>query len=49
MHCERVTRIANLMVVQRVAVSGVMITFWNYFRRPPSFITLRLRKLWLWL
>jgi Na+/H+ antiporter NhaD/arsenite permease-like protein len=37
--------------VQRVAVSGVMITFWNYFRvgAPLTFITLRFGKLWLWL
>jgi Na+/H+ antiporter NhaD/arsenite permease-like protein len=43
--------IANLIVVQRAAVSGVFIGFWDYFRvgAPLTVITLAIGTLWLWL
>lgn len=43
--------IANLIVVQRAAVSGVVISFWDYFRvgAPLTIITLAIGMLWLWL
>jgi Na+/H+ antiporter NhaD/arsenite permease-like protein len=43
--------IANLIVVQRAAVSGVAIGFWDYFRvgAPLTLITLAIGTLWLWL
>jgi Na+/H+ antiporter NhaD/arsenite permease-like protein len=43
--------IANLIVVQRAAASGVVITFWDYFRvgAPLTIITLAIGTLWLWL
>jgi Na+/H+ antiporter NhaD/arsenite permease-like protein len=43
--------IANLIVVQRAAVSGVEIGFWDYFRvgAPLTIITLAIGTLWLWL
>jgi Na+/H+ antiporter NhaD/arsenite permease-like protein len=43
--------IANLIVVQRAAASGVAIGFWDYFRvgAPLTLITLALGTLWLWL
>jgi len=43
--------IANLIVVQRAAVSGVVIGFWDYFRvgAPLTVITLAIGTLWLWL
>jgi Na+/H+ antiporter NhaD/arsenite permease-like protein len=43
--------IANLIVVQRAAVSGVVIGFWDYFRvgAPLTIITLAMGTLWLWL
>ena len=43
--------IANLIVVQRAAVSGVVIGFWDYFRvgAPLTIITLVIGTLWLWL
>jgi Na+/H+ antiporter NhaD/arsenite permease-like protein len=43
--------IANLIVVQRAALSGVRIGFWDYFRvgAPLTFITLMIGTLWLWL
>jgi Na+/H+ antiporter NhaD/arsenite permease-like protein len=42
--------IANLIVVQRAAVSGVAISFWDYFRvgAPLTIITLAIGTLWLW-
>jgi Na+/H+ antiporter NhaD/arsenite permease-like protein len=42
--------IANLIVVQRAAVSGVRIGFWDYFRvgAPLTLITLAIGTLWLW-
>ncbi len=42
--------IANLIVVQRAAGSGVSIGFWDYFRvgAPLTFITLGIGTLWLW-
>jgi Na+/H+ antiporter NhaD/arsenite permease-like protein len=42
--------IANLIVVQRAAVSGVTIGFWDYFRvgAPLTVITLAIGTLWLW-
>jgi Na+/H+ antiporter NhaD/arsenite permease-like protein len=42
--------IASLIVVQRAAVSGVTIGFWDYFRvgAPLSIITLSTGTLWLW-
>jgi len=41
--------IANLIVVQRAAVSGVVIGFWDYFRvgAPLTIITLAIGTLWL--
>jgi Na+/H+ antiporter NhaD/arsenite permease-like protein len=43
--------IANLIVVQRAAGSGVAINFWDYFRvgAPLTIITLAIGTLWLWL
>jgi Na+/H+ antiporter NhaD/arsenite permease-like protein len=43
--------IANLIVVQRAAGSGVTIGFWDYFRvgAPLTIITLAIGTLWLWL
>jgi Na+/H+ antiporter NhaD/arsenite permease-like protein len=43
--------IANLIVVQRASVSGVAISFWDYFRvgAPLTIITLAIGTLWLWL
>jgi Na+/H+ antiporter NhaD/arsenite permease-like protein len=43
--------IANLIVVQRAAASGVAIGFWGYFRvgAPLTVITLAIGTLWLWL
>jgi len=43
--------IANLIVVQRAAVAGVVIGFWDYFRvgAPLTIITLAIGTLWLWL
>jgi Na+/H+ antiporter NhaD/arsenite permease-like protein len=43
--------IANLIVVQRAAGSGVSIGFWDYFRvgAPLTIITLAIGTLWLWL
>ncbi len=43
--------IANLIVVQRAAVSGVTIGFWDYFRvgAPLTLLTLAIGTLWLWL
>ena len=43
--------IANLIVVQRAAASGVAIGFWDYFRvgAPLTVITLAIGTLWLWL
>jgi Na+/H+ antiporter NhaD/arsenite permease-like protein len=43
--------IANLIVVQRAAASGVVISFWDYFRvgAPLTVITLAIGTLWLWL
>ena len=43
--------IANLIVVQRAAVSGAVIGFWDYFRvgAPLTIITLAIGTLWLWL
>ena len=43
--------IANLIVVQRAAASGVAIGFWDYFRvgAPLTLITLAIGTLWLWL
>jgi Na+/H+ antiporter NhaD/arsenite permease-like protein len=42
--------IANLIVVQRAAASGVEIGFWDYFRvgAPLTVITLVIGTLWLW-
>jgi DEAD/H associated len=42
--------IANLIVVQRAAASGVAISFWDYFRvgAPLTIITLAIGTLWLW-
>jgi Na+/H+ antiporter NhaD/arsenite permease-like protein len=42
--------IANLIVVQRAAASGVRISFWDYFRvgAPLTVITLVIGTLWLW-
>src|SRR5271170_2312099 len=42
--------IANLIVVQRAAVSGVAISFWDYFRigAPLTIITLAIGTWWLW-
>ena len=43
--------VANLIVVQRAAGSGVAISFWDYFRvgAPLTIITLAIGTLWLWL
>ena len=43
--------IANLIVVQRAAASGVAIGFWDYFRigAPLTIITLAIGTLWLWI
>ena len=43
--------VANLIVVQRAAASGVAISFWDYFRvgAPLTIITLAIGTLWLWL
>ena len=43
--------IANLIVVQRAAASGVNIGFWDYFRvgAPLTLFTLTIGTLWLWL
>jgi Na+/H+ antiporter NhaD/arsenite permease-like protein len=43
--------IANLIVVQRAAASGVEISFWAYFRvgAPLTLITIAIGTLWLWL
>jgi Na+/H+ antiporter NhaD/arsenite permease-like protein len=43
--------IANLIVVQRAAASGVVIDFWDHFRvgAPLTIITLAIGTLWLWL
>ena len=43
--------IANLIVVQRAAVSRVKISFWDYFRvgAPLTIITLMIGTMWLWL
>jgi Na+/H+ antiporter NhaD/arsenite permease-like protein len=42
--------IANLIVVQRAAASGVAIGLWDYFRvgAPLTIITLAIGTLWLW-
>jgi len=42
--------IANLIVVQRAAASGVQIGFWDYFRvgAPLTLITLAIGTWWLW-
>jgi Na+/H+ antiporter NhaD/arsenite permease-like protein len=42
---------ANLIVVQRAAVSGVEIGFWDYFKvgAPLTLLTLLIGTLWLWL
>ena len=41
--------IANLIVVQRAATSGVAIGFWDYFRvgAPLTIITLAIGTLWM--
>ncbi len=43
--------IANLIVVQRAAAFGVVISFWDYFRvgAPLTLITLAIGTFWLWL
>jgi Na+/H+ antiporter NhaD/arsenite permease-like protein len=43
--------IANLIVVQRASASGVMISFWDYFKvgAPLTLLTLAIGTLWLWL
>jgi Na+/H+ antiporter NhaD/arsenite permease-like protein len=43
--------VANLIVVQRAAQSGVVIGFWDYFRvgAPLTILTLMIGILWLWL
>ncbi len=43
--------IANLIVVQKAAERGVVITFWDYFRvgAPLTMITLVIGTLWMWL
>jgi Na+/H+ antiporter NhaD/arsenite permease-like protein len=42
--------IANLIVVQRAAVTGVEIGFWDYFKvgGPLTLLTLLIGTLWLW-
>ena len=43
--------IANLIVVQNAAASGVQISFWDYFRvgAPVTGPTIVIWVLWLWL
>ena len=43
--------IANLIVVQKAATRGVVISFWDYFRvgAPLTIITLAIGTLWMWL
>ena len=43
--------IANLIVVQKAAARGVVISFWDYFRvgAPLTIITLVIGTLWMWL
>ena len=41
--------IANLIVVQKAAASGVAISFWSEFGAPLTIITLAIGTLWLWL
>jgi Na+/H+ antiporter NhaD/arsenite permease-like protein len=43
--------IANLIVVQRAAVSGAVIGFWDYCRVgvPLTLLTLLIGTLWLWI
>jgi Na+/H+ antiporter NhaD/arsenite permease-like protein len=43
--------IANLIVVERAAASGVTIGFWDHFRvgAPLTLVTLAIGTLWLWL
>ena len=43
--------IANLIVVQKAAAPGVVISFWDYFRvgAPLTLITLAIGTFWLWL
>jgi len=43
--------IANLIVVQKAATRGVVISFWDYFRvgAPLTVITLVIGTLWMWL
>ena len=43
--------VANLIVVQMAAASGVTISFWDYFRvgAPLTLVTLAIGTLWLWL
>ena len=43
--------VANLIVVQTAAASGVTISFWDYFRvgAPLTIVTLAIGTLWLWL
>ena len=43
--------IANLIVVQKAASLGVLISFWDYFRvgAPLTIVTLAIGTLWLWL
>jgi Na+/H+ antiporter NhaD/arsenite permease-like protein len=43
--------VANLIVVQTAAASGVTISFWDYFRvgAPLTLVTLAIGTLWLWL
>jgi len=42
--------IANLIVVQKAAARGVVISFWDYFRvgAPLTLMTLVMGTLWLW-
>ena len=43
--------IANLIVVQRAAASGVEIDYWDYFKvgAPLTLLSILLGTLWLWL
>jgi Na+/H+ antiporter NhaD/arsenite permease-like protein len=43
--------IANLIVVERAAASGVTIGFWDHFRvgAPLTLVTLAIGTVWLWL
>jgi Na+/H+ antiporter NhaD/arsenite permease-like protein len=43
--------VANLIVVQTAAASGVTISFWDYFRvgAPLTIVTLAIGTLWLWI